>query len=214
MSQRSSHRPKSAVAFIDGQNLHHGAREAFGYDYPNFDVRALSEAVCRTQGWQLRETRFYTGVPAESDNPFWSQFWAAKLGVMGHQGIVTFTRPLRYRWQFIRLSDGTERSIRSGEEKGIDVRLALDVIRYAYLGSDDVLLIFSQDQDLSEVGDDVRKLAAEQGRFIQVASAYPVGPTSRNRRGINGTKWIPIDRVTYDQCLDPRDYRLKRSLAA
>jgi hypothetical protein len=34
-----------AVAFVDGQNLFHCARTAFGYTYPNYDVRALSHAV-------------------------------------------------------------------------------------------------------------------------------------------------------------------------
>lgn len=29
---------KRAVTFIDGQNLFHAAREAFGYIYPNYDV--------------------------------------------------------------------------------------------------------------------------------------------------------------------------------
>ncbi len=33
---------KRAVAFIDGQNLFHAAREAFGYTYPNYDVMALA----------------------------------------------------------------------------------------------------------------------------------------------------------------------------
>lgn len=37
----------------------------------------------------------------------------------------------------------------------------------------------------------------------------PFGPTTRNRRGINKTDWIRIDRATYDTCLDPRDYRLR-----
>lgn len=32
---------------------------------------------------------------------------------------------------------------------------------------------------------------------------------SVNRRGINGTEWIPIDRALYDACLDSNDYRLK-----
>jgi len=33
---------KGTVAFVDGQNLFHAAREPFGYTYPNYDVRALS----------------------------------------------------------------------------------------------------------------------------------------------------------------------------
>jgi len=37
--------------------------------------------------------------------------------------------------------------------------------------------------------------------------AFPSSPTSRNRRGIDRTDWIPIDRATYDACLDRRDYR-------
>jgi uncharacterized LabA/DUF88 family protein len=39
----------------------------------------------------------------------------------------------------------------AGEEKGVDVRIALDVIRLAHRAEYDVALLFSQDQDLSEV---------------------------------------------------------------
>ncbi len=28
---------KRAIAFVDGQNLFHAARKAFGYTYPNYD---------------------------------------------------------------------------------------------------------------------------------------------------------------------------------
>ena len=48
-----------------------------------------------------------------------------------------------------------------------------------------------------------------QHRWIKVACAFPSSPTSRNRRGINKTDWIRIDRETYDACLDRRDYRSK-----
>jgi hypothetical protein len=44
-------------------------------------------------------------------------------------------------------------------------------------------------------------------RWIKIASAFPVSPAASNRRGINSTDWIPIDRALYDQCLDRRDYR-------
>ena len=33
------------IALVDGQNLFHAAREAFGYTYPNYDVTALAKAV-------------------------------------------------------------------------------------------------------------------------------------------------------------------------
>ena len=120
---------KRAVAFIDGQNLYHAARESFGYTYPNFDVR-----------------------------------------------------------------------------------IAIDVIRMAHHKDYDVALIFSQDQDLLEVAKEIRTISQEQDRWIKVACAFPLSPTTLNRRGIDRTDWIQIDRAIYDACLDKRDYRPKNSL--
>ncbi len=74
----------------------------------------------------------------------------------------------------------------------------------------DVVLVFSQDEDLSEVADEVRSLAREHDRWIKMASAFPYSPTRRYQRGVNKTDWIPIDRATYDACLDPADYQPKR----
>jgi len=74
----------------------------------------------------------------------------------------------------------------------------------------DVALVFSQDQDLSEVADEIREIARQQGRWIKMASAFPASPVYGNRRGINGTDWIRIERAEYDACLDRRDYRPKR----
>jgi hypothetical protein len=68
---------------------------------------------------------------------------------------------------------------------------------------------FNPDQDLSEVADEIRQIARQQLRWIRIACAFPSSPASPNRRGINGTDWIKIDRATYDACLDPRDYRPK-----
>lgn len=198
---------KRAAVFVDGQNLFHAAREAFGYLHPNYDVTCLARTLCSGQGWSLAQVRFYTGVPDAKDNPFWSAFWAGKLSVMGRQGVVVFSRPLRYRNRRVRSPDGTLHTYLAGEEKGIDVRLALDVIRLAHRGDYDVALILSQDQDLSEVAAEIRVIAQERNRWIKIACAYPVSPTTRNRRGIERTDWIRIDRASYDQCLDRRDYR-------
>jgi uncharacterized LabA/DUF88 family protein len=200
---------KRAVVFVDGQNLFHATREAFGYTYPNYDVAALAGRLCQSNGWTLTQTRFYTGIPERLDNAFWHDFWAGKLAVMGRQGIQVFSRSLRYRNRTVRLPDGTTHAFLTGEEKGIDVRLALDVIRMAHRQELDVAVILSQDQDLSEVAAEIRTIAREQNRWIKIASAFPVSPTSRNRRGVNRTDWLPIDRALYDACVDRRDYRAR-----
>lgn len=198
---------KRAVVFVDGQNLFHAAREAFGYTYPSYDVSALAKRVCIGQGWKLDQVRFYTGIPDAGDNPVWNRFWTRKLAVMGRQGVVVFSRPLRYRNRRVVLPDGTKYSVLTGEEKGVDVRITLDVIALAHRREYDVALVMRQDQDFSEVAEEIRVIAREQRRWIKIASAFPQSPVSRNRRGINKTDWIRIDRNLYDQCLDGRDYR-------
>ncbi len=200
---------KRAIAFFDGQNLFYAAKYAFGYTWPNYDPLKLAQVVCNDQGWHLDKTCFYTGVPSSQDDPFWNHFWTAKLAHMGRVGIQTFSRALKYRNQTVRLpGDGTT-TVLVGSEKGVDVRLALDVVAAARDKTCDVALIFSQDQDLSEVADEVRAIATQQNRWIKIACAFPASPTYNNTRGINKTDWIKIDRTTYDACLDPRDYRPK-----
>src|SRR5260370_176870 len=122
---------KRAVVFVDGQNLFYGAREAFGYQYPNYEISQLAHQVSQSQNLK-----------------------------------------------FVR-------------------------------NKDDVDVVFSQDQDLSEVADEIRAIARQQG-WIRIGCAYPMSPTRTNRRGINGTQWIQIDRKTYDACIDPKDYRPPR----
>lgn len=182
---------------------------AFGYNFPNYDPVALTARICADRGWDVAGVRFYTGIPDAADKPFWNHFWTAKGAQMGREGVYVFTRALRYRNKQVRLPDGSVHTFLDGDEKGIDVRIALDVISLAHKGDYDVALIFCRDQDLSEVADEIRTIAAEQKRWIKVASAYPQSPAFKVR-GINKTDWIPIDRATYDACIDTRDYRPKQ----
>lgn len=200
---------KRACVFIDGQNLFWAARHSFGYRFPNYDPLLLARAITQPRGWTLDSVHFYTGIPEICDDEFWNKFWTAKLAVMGSRRIMTYSRHLKYRNQTIRLPDGTETSILVGQEKGIDIRIALDIVRMARMNKLDVAIIFSQDQDLSEVVDEVRQISIQQNRWIKVACAFPASPTSTNKRGINGADWIPLDRATYDACLDKNDYRPK-----
>lgn len=200
---------KRAVAFVDGQNLFYAVKYAYGYSYPNYDPLRLASTVCESRGWNLIASHFYTGLPSRQDNARWNHFWTAKLASMGKRGIRTFSRHLRYRNQTVPLPDGTTTTVLVGQEKGIDVRLALDVVRMARENQYDVGLIFSQDQDLSEVADEVRSISVSQDRWIKLACAFPVSPTYTNTRGIHGTEWIKIDRSMYNNCLDPNDYRAR-----
>jgi uncharacterized LabA/DUF88 family protein len=200
---------KRAIAFIDGQNLFYGAKDAFGYPFPNYDVVALSTKICQLKNWNLSAVRFYTGIPDATDDAFWNGFWMSKLGQMGRQKVAIYSRPLRYRNQTIKLPTGATHTMLVGQEKGIDVRIALNIVRLANQRNYDVALVFSQDQDLSEVADEIKLISKFQMRWMKMACAFPISPTRANKRGINGTEWVPIDRAFYDSSIDPRDYRPK-----
>jgi uncharacterized LabA/DUF88 family protein len=199
---------KRVFVFAGGQDLYRASKEAFGYTYPNYNIKKLSEKICLAQHWSLVSVHFYTGIPDPQDNSFWHGFWNKKLSYMGRVGINIFSRPLRYHNEYFKCPCcNKDYTSLVGREKGVDVRMALDVIRFAQEQKYDVALIFSQDQDLSEVAEEVRRISVEQKRWIKIASAFPISPTSVNKRGINKTDWITIDRKLYDSCVDLNDYR-------
>jgi hypothetical protein len=124
-------------------------------------------------------------------------FWTNKL--LNHKTkdprVFTVAAPLRY-------SNGVPR------EKGVDIRIALDLVKMARRKEYDIAVLFSQDNDFTEVAKEIREIAKEQGRCIKIASAFPFD-TKRNRIGVDRTDWIRISKSDYDSCIDPADYRKK-----
>jgi uncharacterized LabA/DUF88 family protein len=198
---------KRTVAFFDGQNLYHASREAFGHGWPKYDPLKLAHAVCKEKGLTLRAAQFYTGKPSAADDPFWNGFWQKKLLAISRSGVKVESRELKYRDKQIDLGDGCILTRRIGDEKGIDVRIAVDVIRRTYDRDIDVALLFTQDQDLAEAVEEAKRIARAQERWFNVVSVYPASPKYRNTRGVNRTDWFPMDEGFYDACCDDHDYR-------
>ncbi len=192
------------LVLIDGQNLYHLAKEAWTptgaapsspYAWPSYDVEKLAHAlVVRTAGRTLAEVRFYTGVPDRSARPFWHDFWSNKLRYLRRRGVYVYRG---------RVNSG-------GQEKGVDVSLALDLVQATHERRYDAAIIVSQDWDFAPAVRLAKTVARSQGRDLAFESAFPVGPGSRFRRGVPGTAWAPIDRALYDECRDPRDYRPRK----
>ncbi len=186
-----------AVVLIDGQNLFHSARRVFGYATPNFDPAKLAQAICHQNGSQLVQARFYTGVPSQGKEPDLFSFWEAKAKAMRADGVYVYTRTIRY-------------SGARPQEKGIDIRIALDAVLLALDNVCDLIIIVSTDQDFTELKPAILRISEEQHRGIEMKCAFPYG-TQNNRRGIDGMDWIRVDKKTYDACIDYRDYRPRRS---
>jgi len=194
--------PPRVVAFFDGQNLYRCVKAAFGYTFPNYDPTKLAGLVCAKQNWHLNSVRFYTGIPRPQDDSFWNNFWNNKLANLGRQKVFIYKRYLAKRE--IKTSSGTVSHL---VEKGIDVRIAIDIIRMALKAEYDIALIFSQDQDLSEVAHEIRNISKERNIYAEIASAFPENPDPAYSRGIHKTTWLTISKSEYDSCIDPIDYR-------
>ena len=194
-----------AVAFFDGQNLYRHAMAAFGHHHPNYDPVKLADFCCQQQGWQMAGVRFYTGVPPEKEDPFWHNYWSRRTLSMRRAGINVVTRPLRHR----EIETDTD-TRRIAVEKGIDMRIGLDIIRLVWRGEADIILLFSQDQDMNEVAKEVKEISQLNNTDIQMWSAFPKGPNASFARGVAETKWIKINEQDYNRCLDTRDYRPKK----
>ena len=109
------------------------------------------------------------------------------------------------------MSDGSSQEVYVAREKGIDLRLSLDAVRLARLGKLDVIVIFSQDQDLVEVAREARAITRSEGRWLKIVSAFPSGSRATASRGIDKTDWFRMDESFYNACLDSRDYRPARA---
>lgn len=197
------------MAFFDVQNLFRHAKDAFqvalgdGYHHPNFDPLKLHRKVSESLGLRPNLTRFYTGVPPQSESEMWSGYWSNRVLALKRSGLVVETRKLRYHTET--LPDGTVQKV--PQEKGIDIRIALDLVHCTRKKEFDVAIIFSQDQDLAEAVAEVKEISREQGRSIKIVSAFPESLSATSSRGIDKTDWFRFDKSFYDSCLDPHDYR-------
>ena len=191
------------VVFIDGQNLFHLAKRAWAYghppqsslyDWPSYDVEKLANAlVYRRTGRFNGDSVLYRGSRSAYRQRRWHWLWSNKLRMLSSRGIYVF------RGQ---VGSG-------GQEKGVDVSLAIDLVRATYEQRYEVAMIVSQGRDFGPAVQLAKDVALGQGRSLIYESCFPLGHGSSSRRGIPGTDWMPIDKSLYDSCIDPRDYRLR-----
>src|SRR5262249_39621478 len=147
------------------------------------------------------------------DDPVWSHFWSAKFLALGRAGVWTYSHPIRPRTRCTRLyrgvtihppsgaahpagtrlflgdgselPEGTELRGRVADDRTrVLVRITVDILRLALGGEYDVILVLSQDQDLSEAASEARAVARERGRRVRLASAFPCGARGGPCRGI------------------------------
>lgn len=193
------------IVLFDGQNLYHGAKDAWRtqpaigpskYSWPSYDVVKLATTLAsKTSGRTITQIRFYTGVPDSNQDSFWHYFWTNKLRYLRSQGVEVYRGRINT----------------SNQEKGVDVKLAIDLIQLTYEKQYEVAIIVSQDWDFGPAVRLAKEIAKDQHRQLIFESHFPIGPGSTSERGVPGTIWLPIDQTTYDACYDSREYRKLRT---
>ena len=191
-----------AVCFFDLQNLHLSAEEAFGIKQ-DIDPVALARHVCAQRGWRCDGIRVYSGAPDPRRELAESRMWNDKRMRMEADSAFVYDRLMQYRDHARNTAEGSALIGMKGKEKGIDLRIGLDIAELAYRNEIDVALLFSRDQDFSELIQTVDRLIGNGGREVRLISAFP---TSRRRplRGIYGMQWIELERAAYKSCLEQR----------
>ena len=193
------------IVFIDGQNLYHLARGAWAsgpsshYYWPSYDVEKLACALVSRDGlnksvdwssthrklsradglfrvslehpgallWRLVSIRACPIRRLALHSVSGTGFWSNKIRYLRSRGVYVYRG---------RVNVG-------GQEKGVDVSLALDMVRATYDQLYDVSIIVSQDWDFGPAVRLAKEIARRQNRLLVFESAFPVGPGSPVAQG-------------------------------
>jgi hypothetical protein len=141
----------------------------------------------------LSAVRYYTGIHDSNRRPDAHGAIARRLQAYAEQGIEVFPMPLRY--------DHRGR----GREKGVDVRIAIDLTRLGCKGLYDVAVIVSEDSDLDPAVQDVYALRDSE-RWVAVENALLWTPTSHTQWLPSVRRRRPIDADLFEEVRDDHVY--------
>lgn len=193
--------PIRVAVFVDGQNLYHRCRDHFGWPWvhPRKLAHALLDEDLLRHGPASRVlscVRYYTGVHDLARRPEPHGLMVRRLQAYEADGVTPVAIPVRYDGKGV------------GREKGVDVRIALDMARLGRKGLFDVAVVVSEDSDLDEAVKDLYALRDHE-RWIAVENALP----HSGMRGARSPRWLksarrrrPITRQMFDATRDDTTY--------
>ena len=195
---------KKADCFIDGQNIFKTAKAVFGYNHPNFDVVKMCQLACNSNGWEVGKIYFYTGLPDEEKQPSWNAYWKNRVNHLESQGVICYTPKLQYIQKEYCDAHGNWQSFEQAHEKGVDVKIACDMLRSAMRGIS-AQIVFSRDNDLAVAIKEVQSMCDENNQRIDFLTAFP--DSHGKLKAIEGVKCLRMDDQMYYSILDHTDYR-------
>jgi uncharacterized LabA/DUF88 family protein len=191
-------RPTRVVLFVDCQNLYNRCRDRFGWPWVH-PIRLGEELVAADVGRYgtgshcLAGVRYYTGIHDPNKRPKYHGKMDRRLQAYAAAGVRTFSIPVRY--------DNKGRA----REKGVDVRIAIDLTRLGQKGLYDVAIVVSEDSDLNPAISDVYGLRDGE-RWIAVENALPYAPGAPPKWLSAAHRTRRIDAAIFARIRDDKTY--------
>ena len=190
---------KKAIVFIDANNWYHNVKHWFKPG--NIDIQKVMDIISERFDLDIAEIRWYTSMPDRKDNELLYKKQRAFLGGLQKKGVKIITRKLqrlsnkelmKKRQDFIESWNLCETckpfveesfldlSENSQKEKGIDVWIAIDMVKKAFQNKLDFCILISGDADfvpafnlIKEIGKEVLSCSVPRGYSNELRQKFP-----------------------------------------
>ena len=183
----SNSNKKKVIVYIDGQNFYHSVRDTFGqkFDAKYTNFWKLAEFLSGSQDLELVGVKYYTAhYPFEVDPE------------KNRQDQAAFDR---WKAQGVKIELGIFKTHPSQPpvEKGVDVRLAIDLVVDGFSGYYNRAYVLSKDSDIVPAISKIRQLKSNAEVYCVTLDNKP---PSDYRSQCNGH--VPIYKSTYKKCYE------------
>lgn len=208
----ATERTNRTVVFIDYQNMYRSAREAFNWEsegghFGNFRPYGLGRRMVREVDRLLTQVRVYTGIHIPQRNAAQHAQMQRRMAAWvaeSPEKVALFPRPLRY---------SSRRP--GGEEKGVDVELAIDLVSLALDDEFDTVILASGDTDLVPalqfVADRFPEKQIETIAWEPLQGCQPPSALDLPRGDVTRTE---LSKQDFDRMADKRNFYLSSTDAS
>jgi len=189
---------KKAMLFIDANNWYHNLRHWFRPS--GIDIKKIADLISKEKSLDILEIRWYVSMPNREDNETIYKNQRAFLGHLQKQGVNIITRKLQKlsnkelkrkrqdlldSWDLCEVCKPiVEASFLdidpNQKEKGIDVWIAIDMVKEAVQNNIDFCVLISGDADfvpalnlIKEIGKEVLSVSVPRGYSNELRQKFP-----------------------------------------
>jgi len=209
---------KKAIIFVDANNWYHNLKNWFKPS--EIDICKVADLISKEKNLDISEIRWYASMPSIKDNPLTYKKQRTFLGHLQKKGIKIITRKLqrlsnkemkKKRQGFIESWDLCEVckpiveasfldiADHSQKEKGIDVWIAIDMVKEAIKNNLDCAILISGDADFVPAFSLIKEIKKEV-----LSCSVPSGYSNELRQKF---PYLILNKEKLNECL--RDWKKK-----